>query len=156
MEMFSSACHLGKVFDKYNSNISKKTNYFFVLLLLFFLGSWCRHGSVRQRAKMFRCSGMLWKLKDMQIDKNLTIGKSFTFFSLLGLQACTFLHPVTHSEFKGWCWLFYFLKLRKFCSRRSKIICPSVCCAMQIKKQECVKNLLSKRFLFFVRYFVFY
>lgn len=24
MEMFSSACHLGKVFDKYNSNISKK------------------------------------------------------------------------------------------------------------------------------------
>lgn len=62
MEMFSSACHLGKVFDKYNSNI--KNTYFIFSPLHFFciiiFGELMyRHGSVRQRAKMFRCSGML-------------------------------------------------------------------------------------------------
>lgn len=35
MEMFSSACRLGKVFDKYNSNI--KNTYFIFSPLHFFL-----------------------------------------------------------------------------------------------------------------------
>ncbi len=59
MEMFSSACHLGKVFDKYNSNISqiKKKNVFFppiyIIIIIVISGEFMyRHGSVRQ------CSGI--------------------------------------------------------------------------------------------------
>lgn len=42
MEMFSSACRLGKVFHKYNANISKQNTFYFLFfsITIFYYYFW--------------------------------------------------------------------------------------------------------------------
>lgn len=61
----------------------------------------------------------------------MTIIIHFFFAALSSVLSCV-AHLKTGADY------FIFLKLRKFCSRESKIMCPSACCAMRIKKTECV------------------